>query len=85
MSVINDKITSNKDQERKWLIMANLYTTETLLLGKVYRSKTMEGKIVDVEKHSAWFGMNTKAYLVKIDNPRSINYAYRVVAVGDGE
>jgi hypothetical protein len=85
MSVITDKITSNKDKEREWLIMANLYTPETLLLGKVYRSNTMEGKIVDVEKHSAFFGMNAKAYLVKIDNPRSINYAYRVVAIGEDE
>jgi hypothetical protein len=85
MSAITDKITSNKDQERKWLIMANLYTTETLLLGKVYRSKTMEGKIIDVEKHSAFFGMNSQAYLVKIDNPKSLRYAYRVVAVGEDE
>ncbi len=82
---MSDKITSNKDQERKWLIMANLYTKETLLLGKVYRSKTMEGKIVGVEKHSAWFGMNAQAYLVKIDNPKSLRYAYRVVAVGEDE
>jgi hypothetical protein len=85
MSVMSDKITSNKDQERKWLIMANLYTPETLLLGKVYRSNTMEGKIVDVEKHSAFFGMNSQAYLVKIENPKSIRYAYRVVAVGEDE
>jgi len=85
MSVMSDKITSNKDQERKWLIMANLYTKETLLLGKVYRSKTMEGKIVGVKKHSAWFGMNAQAYLVKIDNPKSLRYAYRVVAVGEDE
>ena len=85
MSVMSDKITSNKDQERKWLIMANLYTTGSLLLGKTYRSKTMEGKIVDVEKHSAFFGMNAQAYLVKIENPASIRYAYRVVAVGEDE
>jgi hypothetical protein len=85
MSVITDKITSNKDQERKWLTMANLYTTGSLLLGKTYRSKTMEGKIVDVEKHSAFFGMNAQAYLVKIENPMSIRYAYRVVAVGEDE
>ncbi len=82
---MSDKITSNKDQERKWLIMANLYTKETLLLGKVYRSKTMEGKIVGVEKHSAWFGHNAQAYLVKIENPMSLRYAYRVVAVGEDE
>jgi hypothetical protein len=65
--------------------MANLYKTENLLIGKTYRSNSLEGKIVDAEKHSAFFGMNSQAYLVKVENPASIRYAYRVVAVGEDE
>ena len=64
--------------------MANLYTIETLLLGKVYRSKTLEGKIVGVEKHSAWFGNDAQAYLVEIDTGM-IRNKFRVVAVGGNE
>lgn len=64
--------------------MANLYTTETLLLGKTYRSKTLEGKIVGVQKHNAWFGNNAQAYLVEVDTGM-IRNKYRVIAVGEDE
>lgn len=84
MSVMSDKITSNKDQERKWLIMANLYRIEDLLLGKTYRSSSLEGKIVGVEKHSAWFGSNAQAYLVEVDTGMLRN-KFRVIAVGEDE
>jgi hypothetical protein len=84
MSVMSDKITSNKDQERKWLIMANLYKMQDLLIGKTYRSKSLEGKIVSAEKHSAWFGNNAQAYLVEIDTGM-IRNKFRVIAVGEDE
>ena len=64
--------------------MANLYKTEDLLLGKTYRSKSLEGKIVGVEKHSAWFGNNAQAYLVEVDTGM-IRNKFRVIAVGEDE
>ena len=62
--------------------MANLYTIENLLIGKTYRSSSLEGKIVSVEKHDAWFGRNAEGYLVEIDTGM-IKNKFRVVAVGE--
>ena len=64
--------------------MANLYKIEDLLIGKTYRSKSLEGKIVSAEKHSAWSGQDTQAYLVEIDYGM-IRNKYRVVAIGNAD
>lgn len=64
--------------------MANLYTIEDLLIGKTYRSKSLEGKIVSAEKHEAWFGRDAQAYLVEVDTGM-IKNKFRVVAVGEIE
>ena len=46
---------------------ANLYTTESLLIGKAYRSRTIEGIIQSAEKRedSVWYD-NATAYLVRV-------------------
>jgi len=41
-------VLSNK--ERRLLMSANLYSIESLLIGKAYRSRTLEGIIQDAEK-----------------------------------
>jgi hypothetical protein len=64
--------------------MANLYTIENLLVGRTYSSKSLTGKIVSAEKHSAWFGSNAQAYLVEIDKGM-IRNEFRVIAVGEDE
>lgn len=64
--------------------MANLYTIEDLLIGKTYRSKSLEGKIVSAEKHEAWFGRDAQAYLVEVDTGM-IKNKFRVVAIGEIE
>ena len=61
---------------------ANLYTHEHLLVGKTYRSRSVEGEIVSAEKHPkcVWYD-GAEAYLVQIrDNFRG-GYTYRSVAV----
>jgi hypothetical protein len=72
--------------ERKWLTMANLYTIEDLLIGKSYRSNSLTGEIVSAEKskNALWYGDNTEAYFVEIDEGR-INNTYRTVVVKVGE
>jgi len=67
--------------------MANLYTIENLLVGKIYRSKTLTGEIISAEKHPAsiWYGDNTEAYLVEINNPTSFRNSFRTIAVKVGE
>jgi hypothetical protein len=60
--------------------MANLYTIQDLLIGKVYRSNSTEGTIVSAEKSDAWFGRYDQAYLVEIDKG-TLNNTYRTIAV----
>ena len=66
--------------------MANLYTIEDLLIGKIYNSKTISGKIISAEKSTQpiWYGKNTDAYLVEIDS-NSLRNQFRTVAVKVGE
>ena len=61
---------------------ANLYNVESLLIGKTYRSRSVEGEIVDAEKHPScvWYE-NAEAYLVRI-RKNGGGYTYRSVAVG---
>lgn len=63
--------------------MANLYTVESLLVGKTYRSSTLTGEILSAQKSDAWYGREAQAYLVEVRKPNSIHTAYRTVAVGE--
>ena len=61
---------------------ANLYTIESLLVGKSYRSRSLEGVIVDAEKHpkGVWYD-NAEAYLVRIRPTHGLSDKYRTIAV----
>lgn len=60
---------------------ANVYTIESLLVGKTYRSKTIEGEIVNAEKHpnAVWYE-GCESYLVEIRKPMG-GYTFRTLAV----
>ena len=60
---------------------ANLYNIESLLVGKTYRSRSVEGEIVSAEKHpkAVWY-QDAEAYLVQI-RKQGGGYTYRTVAV----
>jgi hypothetical protein len=60
---------------------ANLYNIESLLVGKTYRSRSVEGEIVSAEKHpkAVWYA-DAEAYLVEI-RKQGGGYTYRSVAV----
>lgn len=59
---------------------ANLYSVESLLIGKAYRSKTLEGIIQDVEYSPVYYSDAT-AYLVRIRPTNGLVDTYRHVAV----
>lgn len=61
---------------------ANWYNIESLLVGKPYRSRSVEGEIVSAQKHPAcvWYE-DSEAYLVEIRKEGG-GYTYRSVAVG---
>jgi hypothetical protein len=62
--------------------MANVYTIESLLVGKYYRSGSIEGVIQSVQKRSNVYYDNADAYLVRVRPYNSeILEEYRTVAV----
>ena len=65
---------------------ANLYSIENLLVGKAYRSKTLEGIIQHAEKRedSVWYD-NATAYLVEVRPTNSIANVYRTIAVRNND
>jgi hypothetical protein len=60
---------------------ANVYTIENLLVGKTYRSRSTESKIVHAEKHphAVWYD-GCESYLVELSNGK-----FRTLAVKVGD
>jgi hypothetical protein len=63
--------------------MANLYTIQDLLIGKIYNSKTLRGEIISADKSDIWYE-NAESYLVQIKSDTG-KYTYRTIAVKVGE
>ena len=63
---------------------ANVYSVENLLVGKIYRSKTIEGEIVNAEKHpnAVWYE-GCESYLVEIRPTNSLKNTFRTLAVSN--
>jgi hypothetical protein len=64
---------------------ANVYTIESLLVGKTYRSKTLTGEIISAEKdNSVWYA-DCDTYLVEVrphySAPLNLKDTYRYLAV----
>lgn len=59
---------------------ANLYNVQSLLVGKAYRSRTLEGIIQDAEPSDVFYD-NANAYLVRIRPTHGLSDKYRIVAV----
>ena len=65
---------------------ANIYTIESLLVGKIYNSKTLTGEIISAEPHpkAVWYD-GCDSYLVEIRDSLRGRYSFRTVAVKVGE
>jgi hypothetical protein len=59
---------------------ANLYNIESLLIGKAYRSRSVEGIIQDAEKSDVFYA-DAEAYRVRIRPTHGLRDTYRIVAV----
>ena len=72
------------------LMSANVYSIENLLVGKIYRSKTMVGEIVSAKKdeRAIWYGEDLEPYLVEIQPNSGYNNfghrTFRTIAVNVG-
>ena len=59
---------------------ANVYTIESLLLGKTYYSKTVTGEIISAEKSDVWY-QDCESYRVQVRPRNSFKDTYRILAV----
>jgi hypothetical protein len=61
---------------------ANVYTIESLLVGKTYYSNSVKGEIISAEIHpkGVWY-KDCETYLVQVRPHGSWNDTYRTVAV----
>jgi hypothetical protein len=65
---------------------ANVYTIESLLIGKKYYSRTLRGEIIDAQLHPApiWYEGAT-AYLVEVQPEIGYKTTFRTIALKTGE
>jgi hypothetical protein len=65
---------------------ANIYSIENLLIGKIYRSKTLTGEIVSAEKHpkAVWYD-GAESYLVEVRDSLKGGYIFRTIAVKEND
>jgi hypothetical protein len=61
--------------------MSNLYSVESLLIGKAYRSQSLEGIIQDAEPYDKAYYANADAYRVRVRPTNRLTDTYRIVAV----
>ena len=67
---------------------ANVYTIESLLVGKTYHSKTLKGEIISAEKSDVWYA-DCESYRVQVrpHYPSVFNlkdtYRHLAVRIGD--
>ena len=63
---------------------ANVYSVQSLLVGKEYRSNTLQGEIISAEPHpkAVWYE-GAEAYLVEVKSYELgiAKYSYRTIAV----
>ncbi len=60
---------------------ANVYNVESLLIGKMYHSRTLKGEIIDAEKTSKVWYADCDTYRVQVRSLNSFKDTYRYVAV----
>jgi hypothetical protein len=63
---------------------ANVYSVQSLLVGKEYRSNTLQGEIISAEPHpkAVWYE-GAESYLVEVKSYELgiAKYSYRTIAV----
>jgi hypothetical protein len=64
---------------------ANVYSVESLLIGKTYYSRTLTGEIIDAEKTSKVWYADCDTYRVQVRAQNTFRDTYRYLAVKTGE
>jgi len=64
---------------------ANVYNVESLLVGKMYHSRSINGEIIDAEKTNKVWYADCDTYLVQVRSLNTFRDTYRYVAVKVGD
>lgn len=64
---------------------ANVYSIESLLVGKSYRSRSVQGEIISAEKNDSVWYQGCETYFVQVRPYNSIKDTYRYLAVKASE
>lgn len=64
---------------------ANVYTVQSLLVGKMYFSKSVQGEIISAEKNDDVWYANADTYKVQVRPAHSFKDTYRFLAVKTSE
>ena len=64
---------------------ANVYNVESLLIGKMYNSRSVRGEIIDAEKTDKVWYANCDTYRVQVRSLKTFKDTYRYVAVKVGD
>jgi hypothetical protein len=64
---------------------ANVYSVESLLVGKMYYSNSVTGEIISAEKNDDVWYSDSDTYKVEISPRHGFKNTYRYVAVKTGE
>jgi hypothetical protein len=64
---------------------ANVYSVESLLIGKMYYSRSVKGEIIDAEKTSKVWYADCDTYRVQVRPSNSFSDTYRYLAVKVGD
>jgi len=60
---------------------ANVYSVESLLIGKAYNSRSVSGEIIDAEKTDKVWYADCDTYRVQVRPRHGFNDTYRYLAV----
>jgi len=60
---------------------ANIYSVQNLLVGKIYRSKSVQGEIISAEPNNDVIYIGCDTYLAQVRPFNSLRDTYRYVAV----
>jgi hypothetical protein len=64
---------------------ANVYNVESLLVGKMYHSRSISGEIIDAEKSDKVWYADCDTYRVQVRSLKTFQDTYRYVAVKVGD
>jgi hypothetical protein len=85
ISSLKNVILAISTKKKEGATMATkLYTIESLLVGKHYRSRNrfFSGEIISAEKRDGiWYGENTEAYLIGVNAKGKLSTQYATIAV----